>query len=274
MDTPIRHILHPTDLTPSSEAAFRHALRLALLTKAKLTVLHVNNEGEDDDWGAFPGVRQQLEQWGLLPKGAGMNDLARTGLQVRKVSLHESDVTDGCLAYEERHPADLFVMATSQREGPLGWPHASVAERVVRASGRPGLLLPHGVEGWVDAKGNIHMHRVLLPAAPPPAPAPPLHTVPQWASMLGVDRMHATLFHAGPAQGLPLAPAPDGVVHWETVNRDAEVVEGIAAASVGQDMLIMATEGRKGIADSLLGSTTERVLRKVRVPMLVVPTVG
>ncbi len=44
----------------------------------------------------------------------------------------------------------------------------------------------------------------------------------------------------------------------------------VVAESEGVDLLVIATHGRSGIAQALLGSTTEKVLRRAGCPMLVV----
>jgi len=119
MDRPFRHILHPTDLSVASRIAFRHALKLALVTDAKLTVMHVSGDDDGVDWSAFPGVRQHLEAWGILPPNSTPENVGTLGLRIRKVSARGSDPVAACMDYEARHAADLIVVATSQREAPL-----------------------------------------------------------------------------------------------------------------------------------------------------------
>ena len=52
------------------------------------------------------------------------------------------------------------------------------------------------------------------------------------------------------------------------------VREGLAADTVGHeegvDMIVMYTDGRDGLADMLIGSITERVLRNTDIPLLAV----
>ena len=57
------------------------------------------------------------------------------------------------------------------------------------------------------------------------------------------------------------------------MHRDGDPVDEIAAAAelVRADLVVMPTEGRQGVFDALRGSTTERVLRRVRCPVLAVP---
>jgi hypothetical protein len=63
----IRSIVHPTDFSEASAAAFAHALRIALSTKAMLTLLkamltllHVAHAHPTEEWTSFPHVRQTL----------------------------------------------------------------------------------------------------------------------------------------------------------------------------------------------------------------------
>jgi len=59
----IRSVFHPTELSPAGESAFVHALKAALIAKAKFTILHVaGNQGvaQEMDWTDFPGVRTTL----------------------------------------------------------------------------------------------------------------------------------------------------------------------------------------------------------------------
>jgi len=65
----VSSIFHPSDFSPSSEVAFAHALKIALLTHADLNVLHVR-DADNADWADFPGVRQMLERWRVLPPGS------------------------------------------------------------------------------------------------------------------------------------------------------------------------------------------------------------
>src|SRR3954462_7923755 len=80
----IDSVLHPTDFSEASLIAFHHALKAALIAKSCLTLLHVST-GESGELMDFPGVRQTLERWGLLPKGSPASAVAELGIDVRKV---------------------------------------------------------------------------------------------------------------------------------------------------------------------------------------------
>ena len=57
------------------------------------------------------------------------------------------------------------------------------------------------------------------------------------------------------------------------MRREGDPVEQILAAteSVGAELIVMPTAGRAGVFEALRGSTTERVLRQARCPILAVP---
>jgi nucleotide-binding universal stress UspA family protein len=86
-----------------------------------------------------------------------------------------------------------------------------------------------------------------------------------------------TLLHVGDGRDLSSVPAQDGP-QWTfaRMHRDGEPVEEIATAAelVRAELIVMPTEGRHGAFDALRGSTTERVLRRSRCPVLAVPATG
>jgi len=88
----IRSIFHPSDFSEESHVAFAYALKLALAVRGHLTILHNGKTLDDSSWAAgFPRVRRTLEAWKLLPEGSVPEDIARLGLDVRKVVLPTSD---------------------------------------------------------------------------------------------------------------------------------------------------------------------------------------
>jgi hypothetical protein len=62
----IGSILHASDFSAASEVAFAHALKAALIAKSQLTIMHVF-PNMTTEWTDFPGVRETLARWGLLP---------------------------------------------------------------------------------------------------------------------------------------------------------------------------------------------------------------
>ena len=127
----LQHVFHPSDFSPASEAAFAHALKAALIAKATLTVLHVSPGGEQN-WTEFPGVRQTLERWGLLPKNSPRSAVPELGINVRKIITKDKDPVKSVLAFLEQQPSDLIVLATHQDKGRGLWQEKSVAQPVAR----------------------------------------------------------------------------------------------------------------------------------------------
>ena len=80
----LQNVFHPSDFSPASERAFAHALKAALTAKAGLTILHVSQQRETE-WMEFPGVRETLERWRLLPKNSQRSDVSKLGIDVKKV---------------------------------------------------------------------------------------------------------------------------------------------------------------------------------------------
>jgi nucleotide-binding universal stress UspA family protein len=269
------HVFCPTDFSVASHAAFQHALSLTLALRGRLTLMHVAG-GADGEAGGFPGVRAQLERWGRLPDGSTETAVAGLGIAAEKVLGREGDPVDGVLHYLERHPADLIVLATHQREGRARWLGRAVAEPIARGAQAMTLFLPHGGAGFVDARAGIPLlRRILIPICAQPAPQPAVRASVNLLQACGILDASLTLFHAGDMPDMPAleVPAPGTALTFAHLARPGDPVEQIltAARETAADLVVMSTAGHHGFLDALRGSTTERVLRQLSCPLLAVP---
>lgn len=271
-------IFHPTDLHHGSSTAFLHALRLAVDTRSRLTIMHVASDAEAGGWSELPGVRSTLARWGMVKDAADMEGLERLGVGVRKVVVEGRDPARACVEHLEEHPADLVVLATHQAEGLLRWVKRQVAIPLARAAGAPALFVPYGRSGFLDrATGRWKLRRMLVPMAMDPHPRAALEMIVQLVSALQLTDGIITLLHVGDAATTPHVEVP-GIPGWkvERITRAGDVVGTIThvAEATGADLLVMTTKGREGFLDVLRGTDTEKVVRAVACPVLAVPAQG
>ncbi len=270
----IQSVLHPTDFSEGSLVAFHHALKTAMLSRSKLTLLHVSTD-KDLEWSDFPGVRETLERWGALPKGSERAAVATLGIAASKVVAKDSEPVEAVIRYLEEHPIDLIVLSTSQREGHIPWLGKSVAAPVLRKSGEVTLLIPGDVEGFVRAEdGAVALNKILVPIARSPRPETALHVAARMAQRLQAPQGTFIVLHVGSSNTMPAVRFPEipGWT-WQKEVRSGEVIDGIVktAREHDVDLIVMATDGRNGFLDGLRGSHSERVLRYGAAPLLTVP---
>jgi len=270
----IERVLHPTDFSEGSKVAFYHALKAALLAKSKLTLLNVSPDASAR-WSDFPGVRETLERWGLIPPGSPKSAVIDLGIDVRKEITKKSDPVDAVVSYVEQHPAEMIVLATSQKKGVARWLTGSVAEPIARKATEMTLFLAAESRGFVSAEdGSVSLQNILVPIASSPSPQPAIEAAVRLVKGLQRDHGTFTLLHVGdtgsmPALNTPEAPGWD----WNKDVRSGDVIQTIidAANDTKADLIVMVTEGRNGFLDGLRGSHSERVLRQAGVPLLTVP---
>ena len=120
----IQSVVHPTDLSAASQRAFAHALAVALVRRARLTLLHVDADDDRPDSSEFPAVRTALERWTFAR-------MRREGEPVAEI-----------LAAAELVGADLIVMPTAGRAGVFEVLRGSTTEQVLRQAPCPLLAVP------------------------------------------------------------------------------------------------------------------------------------
>ena len=277
-DAAATRIFHPTDFSAASDVAFVHALKLALVSRGDLTVFHFAEEAEAaEGTHGFPRVRETLTQWGLLPPGSPREAVGATlGLRVRKVEVGGHDPADSILGFLKSHPADLIVLATHQRGGVARWLYREVATPLMHRSALPALFVPPGVDGFVDFHtGEVRLRRILMPIDQQPHPRLVLTALPGIVRTFHEGPVEVTLLHVGTAATQPHVnlPQAEGWT-WTTDVMEGDVVDVILekAAAGPADLLVLATQGRDGFLDALRGTTTERVVRGARCPVLAIPT--
>jgi nucleotide-binding universal stress UspA family protein len=270
----IDSILHPSDFSAASEVAFAHALKAALIAKSQLTVMHVS-PGMTAEWTDFPGVRDTLARWGLLPQDSPRSAVPALGIDVRKVITHDHDPVKSVLAFLEQHPADLIVLATHQHEGRVRWLRRSVAEPLARQAGQMTLFIPHGVEGFVSRHdGSVSLHNILIPIAPIPRAQPALAAAARLVQRLQCPAGTFTTLFVGapgdaPAVRCPTVPG----WQWNGIVQSGDVIDAIVqtASDMATSLIVMSTDGRHGFLDALRGSHSERVLHRTPCPLLAIP---
>ena len=138
-----RRIVHPSDFSRASGAAFKKAIEMTKASRAELMVVHVLNpvvpvagDGyvspkmyEDIATSARAWARKQLDKLAAKAKTSGV----RANGSVLEGSAH-----DQIARFARSKHADLIVMGTHGRSGLAKLFLGSVAGRVVRGRAMPG----------------------------------------------------------------------------------------------------------------------------------------
>jgi nucleotide-binding universal stress UspA family protein len=269
-----RHIFHPTDFTQASQTAFVHALKLALVMQTKLSIMHVDSDVAREHFEDFPRVRPILTQWGLLRNGSSKESVTSLGIQIKKIRAVGDDPAQAFLHHLEFHPADLLVLSTEQRTGLDRWLHRPVAEPTARGAHLPTLFVPSHVEGCVSAQdGTTRLRRILIPVDRAETAQRTIDAATVTAEALGSMALNMQLVHVGGDPMPPIRQHQRPGWTWCQTHCQGNVVDWIIGmgAEYDVDLIVMTTEGHQNWSDALRGSTTERVVREARCPVLSVP---
>lgn len=225
----MENVLLASDFSAGSLTAFHHALKAALVAEARLTILHLSREAAA--WTDFPGVRETLERWGLLPSGSPKSVMPQLGIEVRKAVAPFAGPVKSVLCYLDDNPADLIVLATQVRDDRASWLQESLGEPIARRSGQMTLYLPDQVTGFVSAEnGAISLDRILIPVAAEPLaqPAAAAAAAARLAARLRLPRGTFTLLHIDGADTMPAVQCPEVPDwQWKKVSRTGDVIHGI-----------------------------------------------
>lgn len=201
--------------------------------------------------------------------------MVKIGLDVEKILATRADPVGSLLHYLDANPADLIVLATHQYTGVGRWMHRVVAEPMARRAATMTLCIPQGVQGFIALDtGAVTLRRMLIPVDTEPRPQAAVHAAVGLARVLGCHEIACTLVHVGATHELPAVyePHQPGWT-WDRTVRRGDVVEEILAVSTAcaADLIVLTTQGHHGFLDALRGSTSERILRGARCPVLAIP---
>lgn len=301
----IKHVLCPVDFSEFSRHAFGRAVAVARGYDAAVTVLHVLPVS-----GALPALPYGPE--GPGPFGFEPVDRARAlaelsqfvasehsaGVRIDYQAAESPAVHKEILQQTSRISADLVVMGT---HGRTGFDHlllGSVAERTLRTSRVPVLVVPPHTRDVVPAPtepfrsvlcaldfsqdsarafeyaaslarhgaGRLTLLHVVEPM--------PVGYDPMVGPPFDIAGYELRMEESGRAQLQTLAP--DRIAAGCEV--DAVLARGKAykeilrvAAERQADVIVLGVHGRNALDRLVFGSTTEHIIRRARCPVLAVP---
>lgn len=286
-------IVCPVDFSPHAERALRHAAALAVLTGARLTIVTVNDPvlvAAAGAAGHAATLRDQIE-------AAIADTLARVP-RAKAAGAVAVDIVTGAPPYEilsaaARASADLVVMGTRGLGGATKLMFGSTAERVVRASPMPVLVVPDYTPERMSVEGEnarFTVRDVLAAVAFDPTDAAVVGTAGRWARACSAS---LTLVHVCADTPAPawwpfatdLAPDDRLDIAMRQLDALARATEGatpsaleVRRGAVDAGLATVVQERRAGLivvsrggGRHRLGATAYRVVSDARVPTLVVP---
>ena len=267
------HILCVVEASPDGEAAFLHALRIALAGPSKLTLLHVGAEPPDRSlWSRLPGVRETLVRWGHIEPEVDKAEVAeRVGIVVTKFAVRDEDLAAAVSEFAMRQPTHLVVMATSDDSRRRLIRSGSAELRVLRQAKVPMLILPRGAAGFVNPQtGQTRLRDLLVPVDHQPDARTTLALAGTLCEDLAEGMVEARALYAGSVDAVPrylLSSTPS--CHWDWQLTDADLLEAVEAQPA--DLIAVPTAGPDGLRERFTGSTFDRLLARLRCPVLAVP---
>lgn len=302
---PFQRILVPTDFSQGATDALHLAASLAREFGSRLDILHVLEE-VFTSFGTLYGVSVDPET--IQPQ---LTELSRKRLDELVADARylqdlevETQLRGGCVPDEIVATAtasgdDLIVISTHGRSGLTHLLLGSVTEKVVRAASCP-VLCFRELPAWQQHE-PLRLERILLPVDLSEESLTPLPLARRLARHCGaqVDLVHVIADPANyPIDGWEYLPGiTQDVVYGQTEElarqRLEELREQHLQATPGQciirrgihhlaivqlaedeshELIVMSTHGRTGLRHAMLGSVTEKVIRKAACPVLTVRT--
>lgn len=298
MFTNYHKILIPLDGSPLAERVLDHLPWLATPASTELCLVSVI-----ESWRyATAGPEFALTDL-LTPVLAGMEEylksqqtkLAQAGYRVT-THVVEGDAANVILTMAQRDGVDLIAMSSHGRSGFVRWALGSVAERVLHGTRIPVFLVRENTAPRQDQLSTILLPldgstvaEQALPEAQALAWANHAHILLAQVIQKLDERSQALLFTSeatakatfaewrteaetyltGVAERLTAA----GVANdWRVVVDDPD--QAICAMGQHVDLIVMGTHGRTGMSRWVYGSVTNKVLRGVSCPLLLVHTLA
>ena len=279
----VTRILAPTDLSDSSIPALRYARLFADRFSAKLTVMYTDPIAYPIDL-AGPGdgfyINTTPEHQARL-----RTEVERHADAMMSGRPYDIDVTIGLpvpsiLAAARERNADLIIMGTHLRHG---WRRAllgSVSEGVLHGSECPVLTVATR-DGYVGATPYA-ITNIMCPINFTDVARESLHVAARLAEAFGA---HLTIVHVLEADEVMNAKADEERVRqWvapelqDVCSFRELVVRGGAAErvldcadDVGSDFLVIGAQHKLFRDSTVIGTTTERLIRFASCPVMVVP---
>lgn len=258
-----------TDFSADGEAAFYTALALAVRHRTRLDILHVSRTGHEAEWERFPHVREVLERWNLLAAGSRAEDVKPTlGVEIIKVEIYGDDTARAISDFVSRHTPDLMVAASHGRSGLSRWLEGSVAMQAMRETTLPALLIGPSAKPIVDtASGALSLNTALMPVTCTPSPRRAIATFHRLLGSQAPAVHHIHVVEPGVPKKAVLSLVPQtSFLEGDVVSTILDTADGMHA-----DLIVMSTAEHRSVLDLLRGSTSERVLRQARSPVLALP---
>jgi len=299
----LNRILFPTDFSPGSERALDTALALAQRFDAEVHMLHavvLHAEDPNDPAHHFPDaeeIRNRLERTADLRMESGIAARSVGRLDVQQSHRRGLSVAPTILEHAMELDPDLIVMSTHGRRGLENALLGSVTEEVVRFAHCPVLTVRSGE----DAPAFPSTAPILVPVDFSEHSRQALTLACDVAATFGAEICALHVFERPIHPEIYLGGMPLDSPDFRTVEaslREAlatfvaetpgpevttslHVVEGRAVPAIlefAQDnevgLVVIATHGLTGLAHVLLGSVSEKVVRRATCPVLSVRPFG
>lgn len=292
----LESILIPTDGSDGAMVGARRGINLAAAAGADVVTLSVIDDREaEPSLSSDPERRTEREE--LLEEQAQqavdeVGALARRHLSGSVETAVEWGIPfDTIVDYAEQHDVDLIAMGTHGRSGLQRVLLGSVAEKVLRASSVPVLMVPPAAD-TADI-GVERYENVLLPTDGSEG----AEIATDWGITLA--SIHDAAVHAvysidanrfgGDVDRIDIYGALERVGR-EAIESIREATRSADLSGTGTlgsgpatrvilshadehdvDLIVMGTHGRSGVERYLIGSVTEGVVRNASVPVCCVP---
>lgn len=286
----IRRILLPTDLSEAADRALKQAVELAVQHRARIDILHVVTLEHLDR----ANVQQALDAFMAKVEEEVFDDLATRsdaiktrGLAVETVVVRRPYPVEAILERIRETEPDVVVMGTHGRSGFRKLLLGSVASRIVLEAPCPVMTVAmdaevaEGENGFdpilVPVDFNDYSERAVEAAQALRAPSGRLileHVVS--------SPVHPSLYAGGVAKSFSLHPELPSLIGknlselyqgpGEIVVTEGSIVEEIleTARSKKAQLIVMGTRGLNRPDYLLLGSVTERVIGRAKIPVLAI----
>ncbi len=295
-------ILVPLDTSELAEVALPYAEQMAGRLGSEITLMSVSHSAGEKEQRVF---RSYIQETVAVTKERANRYLEKpTGQDVKVESaILVGNPAEEIVDYAERENIDVIVMATHGRSGIGRWALGSVADKVLRATERPVVLIrAKGARSDMLKKGVFK--RALVPLDGSKESEAVIPYIEELASMLGAEvtllQVLAVVYHVyisgdAPAQVpyteeemKPLKASAESYLEkvgsglrGKGVTTKCQVRVGAAgheiiklADEIGADIVAMSTHGRSGVGRLVFGSVAEKVVRTGNTPVLLVRTPG